>query len=117
MRATVHPAAAAASVTATRSGASVPPPAPWPRQSNPAEPPPSAPAGVRRTRAGPPGVSASIVSPAETSGMSVRRLPGYCCVVSSPVVLSASRDRSDADDVLFDQFLAEVARAQLDAWL
>ena len=33
------------------------------------------------------------------------------------MVLSASRDRSDADDALFDQFLAEVARAQLDAWL
>ena len=40
--------------------------------------------------------------------------------MSSPVVLPTSRDASDApdaDDVLFDQFLAEVARAQLDAWL
>ena len=32
-------------------------------------------------------------------------------------MLSTSRDASNADDVLFDQFLAEVARAQLDAWL
>lgn len=32
-------------------------------------------------------------------------------------MLSTSRDASNADDVLFDHFLAEVARAQLDAWL
>ena len=32
-------------------------------------------------------------------------------------MLPTSRDGSNADDVLFDQFLAEVARAQLDAWL
>src|SRR4051812_32579624 len=49
--------------------------------------------------------------------MAARRLSGYCCDVSSPLVLSTSRDASNADDVLFDQFLAEVARAQLDAWL
>lgn len=37
--------------------------------------------------------------------------------MSSPVVLSTSRETPDADDVLFAEFLAEVARAQLDAWL
>jgi SAM-dependent methyltransferase len=37
--------------------------------------------------------------------------------VSSAVILPTSRDGSDADDVVFDQFLAEVARAQLEAWL
>jgi hypothetical protein len=37
--------------------------------------------------------------------------------VSSPLTLSTSRNAPDADDVLFDHFLAEVARAQLDAWL
>jgi len=37
--------------------------------------------------------------------------------VSSPLVLPTPPDGPDADDVLFEQFLAEVARAQLDAWL
>lgn len=37
--------------------------------------------------------------------------------MSSPVVLPTSHDGSDDGDVLFDQFLAEVARAQLDDWL
>src|SRR4051794_18139826 len=90
----------------------MPPPAPWPRHSSPVCPP-----SVSRTRAGPPGVGTSNVSSAETSGMPARRLSGYCCDVSSPLVLSTSRAASNADDVLFDQFLAEVARAQLDAWL
>src|SRR3954464_13572001 len=117
MRATVQPPAAAAPVTAIRSGASVPPPAPGPRQSSPARRPSEVRAKVSRTRAGPPAVGTSNVSSAETSDMSARLLPGYCCDVSSPLVLSASRDASNADDVLFDQFLAEVARAQLDAWL
>src|SRR4051794_14814387 len=49
--------------------------------------------------------------------MSARLLPGYPWHVSSPLMLSTSRDASNADDVLFDHFLAEVARAQLDAWL
>jgi hypothetical protein len=49
--------------------------------------------------------------------MSAHRLRGYALHVSSPLVLSTSRDAPDAGDVLFDQFLAEVARAQLDAWL
>ena len=37
--------------------------------------------------------------------------------MSSPLVLPTSHDGSDDGDVLFDQFLAEVARAQLDDWL
>ena len=37
--------------------------------------------------------------------------------MSSPVVLPTSRDAPETQDVLFEQFLAEVARAQLDAWL
>src|SRR3954454_18960297 len=112
MRATVQPAEAAAMVTATRSGASVPPPAPWPRHSSPVRPP-----SVSRTRAGPPGVGTSKASSTPTAEMSARLLPGYPWHVSSPLMLSTSRDASNADDVLFDHFLAEVARAQLDAWL
>src|SRR4051812_6282669 len=102
----------AAPVTARRSGASVPPPAPCPRQSNPVPPP-----SVSRTPAGPLAVGSSRVSSAAVSGMSAHLLPGYRCHVSSPLVLPTSRGGSDADDVLFDQFLVEVARAQLDAWL
>jgi len=37
--------------------------------------------------------------------------------VSSPLVVSPPPGAGDADDLLFGQFLAEVARAQLDEWL